>query len=202
MWHHGFLGGLLSNNTPDAPVAARYAFAEQNDGSSMVLTLDPAPADGVLLVACGIAADYTYGPPSGGGWTTLVTNAVWYKVASSEGTTFTFTDTGTKGDNGGPIVMAEITGVGASPVEDTDTATSTATTPAGTSLGPNRIAIACATSVNALSSMTNSWTVFVNRNFSSRSAAIGYKVIPSAGSTGTSDWDASCANLATITVKP
>lgn len=202
MWHHGYLGAQISHNVKAAPVAARYAYQEQNDGTNMVLTLSPAPVDGVLLIACGIAADYTYGPPSGGGWTTLVSNAVWYKVASGEGTTFTFTDTGSKGENGGPIVMAEITGVGASPVEDTDLATSTATTPAGTSLGPNRIAIACATSTSALSSMTNSWTIFVNRNFSSRSAAIGYKVIPSTGSTGTSNWNASCLNLATITVKP
>jgi hypothetical protein len=197
-FHHGLIGGVIANQRA-YPVLARTAYDEDRDGASLVLTLDPAPANGVLLVACGISTDYEYTPPAG--WTTITTNRIWYKIASGEGTTFTFTENGSKGDQGGPVVMAEITGVAASPIEDTDNATATATTPAGTTLGPKRLAIALATGTNVVSSMTNGWTISVNRNYDSKTAAIGYKQIAATGSTGTSDWSASCGNLTTLVIK-
>jgi len=184
----------------DAPVLARSASDVTNDGFDAVLTLDPAPADGVLLVASAIGAGETFTPPAG--WTSTVANTFFWKVASGEGTTFTFALTGSKGDAGGPVVMAEITGVGGTPIEDTDTTTGTATTPAGTSLGPNRIAIAMATDSAALTSLTNGWTVEIEATGDSRWAAIGYKEIPDTGSTGTSDWAGAAINLVTFTVKP
>jgi len=185
-----------------APVIARTASDEDDDAMDVTLTFSPAPADGVLLVACAESADGNFSPPAG--WTTITANRAWYKIASSEPTTFLFPQSGSKGDNGGSVAMAEITGNAASsPIEDTDAAINTVTTPAGTTLGSNRLAVALATDGSNFTSMTNSWTIAVSENVNgSRKAAIGYKSIAAAGSTGTSDWDVTANNTVTLCVKP
>lgn len=160
--------------------------------NSCTVTLGSAPTNGTLLVACVFSNNVANSHTAPAGWaeiknsvgTTSQQASMWYKVASSEGTTFKFNSTGATVME---VAVLNYTGTHTSSPLDksaetegsTTGVTSRSTGTTATTTVANEVCVACIYLSNTITSP--SWSNSFNMQYSGTRVKVGDKIISSTG---------------------